>query len=94
MDAPVTELDRNHRVTKMIGNGMRPNIWDKFKQRFGVKEVLELYASSEGNVDLVIFSTLTIRLASLLLHMPLSNLDKEKTSQYAIKWLVPESKSR
>ena len=50
MDAPVTELDRAHRVTKMIGNGMRPNIWGKFKQRFGVQEVLELYASSEGNV--------------------------------------------
>nr|MBP8006389.1 long-chain-acyl-CoA synthetase [Acinetobacter sp.] len=50
MDAPVTELDRNHRVTKMIGNGMRPNIWSKFKERFGVEEVLELYASSEGNV--------------------------------------------
>ncbi|ENV52758.1 MULTISPECIES: long-chain-acyl-CoA synthetase [Acinetobacter] len=50
MDAPPSELDRHHRVTKMIGNGMRPNIWDKFKQRFGVKEILELYASSEGNV--------------------------------------------
>ena len=50
MDAPSSELDRSHRVTKMIGNGMRPNIWGKFKQRFGVKEVLELYASSEGNV--------------------------------------------
>ncbi|MBO3671530.1 long-chain-acyl-CoA synthetase [Acinetobacter soli] len=50
IDAPATELDRNHRVTKMIGNGMRPNIWDKFKQRFGVDEILELYASSEGNV--------------------------------------------
>ncbi|MCL9675559.1 long-chain-acyl-CoA synthetase [Acinetobacter sp. ACZLY 512] len=50
MDAPATELDRSHRVTKMIGNGMRPNIWDKFKQRFGVDEILELYASSEGNV--------------------------------------------
>ncbi|WP_151788434.1 long-chain-acyl-CoA synthetase [Acinetobacter ursingii] len=50
MDAPPSEIDRAHRVTKMIGNGMRPNIWDKFKQRFGVKEVLELYASSEGNV--------------------------------------------
>lgn len=50
MDAPSSELDRSHRVTKMIGNGMRPNIWGKFKQRFGVKGVLELYASSEGNV--------------------------------------------
>ena len=50
MDAPATELDHQHRVTKMIGNGMRPNIWGKFKERFGIKEVLELYASSEGNV--------------------------------------------
>ena len=50
IDAPTTELDRAHRVTKMIGNGMRPNVWGKFKERFGVQEVLELYASSEGNV--------------------------------------------
>ncbi len=50
MDAPPSELEKGHRVKKMIGNGMRPNIWDKFKERFGVEEVLELYASSEGNV--------------------------------------------
>lgn len=50
MDAPVSELEQGHRVKKMIGNGMRPNIWDKFKARFGVEEILELYASSEGNV--------------------------------------------
>lgn len=50
MDAPLSELEKTHRVTKMIGNGMRPNIWDKFKTRFAVKEVLELYGSSEGNV--------------------------------------------
>ena len=50
MDAPKSKEEHDHRVTKMIGNGMRPNIWDKFKQRFGIEEVLELYASSEGNV--------------------------------------------
>ncbi|RKG53894.1 long-chain-acyl-CoA synthetase [Acinetobacter cumulans] len=50
MDAPPSDLEKGHRVTKMIGNGMRPNIWDKFKERFGIEEVLELYASSEGNV--------------------------------------------
>ncbi|WP_445114888.1 long-chain-acyl-CoA synthetase [Acinetobacter sp. WZC-1] len=50
MDNPASEIDRAHRVTKMIGNGMRPNIWGKFKQRFGIEEILELYASSEGNV--------------------------------------------
>ena len=50
MDAPPSGLEKGHRVKKMIGNGMRPNIWDKFKERFGIEEVLELYASSEGNV--------------------------------------------
>ncbi len=50
MDAPPSDLEKGHRVKKMIGNGMRPNIWDKFKTRFGIEEVLELYASSEGNV--------------------------------------------
>jgi len=50
MDAPASENDHKHRVTKMIGNGMRPNIWGKFKERFGIQEILELYASSEGNV--------------------------------------------
>lgn len=50
MDGTPSEQDHQHRVTKMIGNGMRPNIWDEFKHRFGIKEVLELYASSEGNV--------------------------------------------
>ena len=35
LDAQPTSLERNHRVRKMIGNGMRPNIWAEFKQRFG-----------------------------------------------------------
>ncbi|MFU8927324.1 long-chain-acyl-CoA synthetase [Acinetobacter puyangensis] len=50
MDVDPSEKERQHRVTKMIGNGMRPNIWNDFKQRFGIEEVLELYASSEGNI--------------------------------------------
>jgi citronellyl-CoA synthetase len=50
LDTPASAQDRDHRVTKMIGNGMRPTIWSKFKDRFGVNEVMELYASSEGNV--------------------------------------------
>lgn len=50
MDSPPSEQDRQHRVTKMIGNGLRPNVWVPFKQRFGIKDVLEIYGSSEGNV--------------------------------------------
>ncbi|MEC7118804.1 MAG: long-chain-acyl-CoA synthetase [Pseudomonadota bacterium] len=50
METPAADTDRQHRVTKMMGNGLRPNIWGKFKNRFGIEEVYELYASSEGNV--------------------------------------------
>lgn len=50
LEKPASEKDRQHRATKMIGNGLRPSIWDDFKSRFGVEEVAELYASSEGNV--------------------------------------------
>lgn len=50
LDSEPSPADRQHRVRKMIGNGMRPNIWNEFKQRFGIDEVLELYASSEGNI--------------------------------------------
>lgn len=50
MDTPPNPNDHKNRVTKMVGNGMRANIWHDFKQRFGIEEVFELYASSEGNV--------------------------------------------
>ena len=50
LNQPPSEQDRNHNLTKMIGNGLRPSIWKEFKDRFGIKTVAELYASSEGNI--------------------------------------------
>ena len=35
----------------MIGNGMRPDVWMKFKQRYQVGMVAEFYGASEGNVS-------------------------------------------
>lgn len=49
-DQPPSPTDRDHLVTKIIGNGLRPGIWTPFKDRFGIEQVIELYASSEGNV--------------------------------------------
>ncbi|XOZ35019.1 long-chain-acyl-CoA synthetase [Halomonadaceae bacterium KBTZ08] len=45
-----TPQDRNHPLRKMIGNGLRPSIWNEFKERFGIEHVAEFYASSEGNI--------------------------------------------
>ena len=50
LNQPPSEQDRNHHLTKMIGNGLRPSIWTEFKERFGIDKVAELYASSEGNI--------------------------------------------
>ncbi len=47
---PAGALDRDNRVTKMVGNGLRPGVWAQFKQRYGVEHVCELYAASDGNI--------------------------------------------
>ncbi len=47
---PVCEAESNNPLTKMMGNGLRPDIWGEFKQRFGVQRICEIYGASEGNV--------------------------------------------
>ena len=45
------EHDDSHTtLTTAMGNGLRPDIWDQFKKRFGVDRVTEFYGASEGNV--------------------------------------------
>ncbi|AIG05641.1 long-chain-acyl-CoA synthetase [Pseudomonas fluorescens] len=50
IDQPPSERDRDNRVVKMIGNGLRPGVWGPFKERFGVEHICELYAASDGNI--------------------------------------------
>ncbi|KAG5929883.1 hypothetical protein E4U42_004075 [Claviceps africana] len=47
---PVTGecMDKVHKVTAAFGNGLRPDIWIAFKERFGIDTVLEFYAATEG----------------------------------------------
>lgn len=46
--APPSPDDRNHSVRCMYGNGLRPDIWEKFQQRFGISAVAEFFNSTEG----------------------------------------------
>jgi len=39
----------------MYGNGLRPDVWIKFRERFGVPEVLEFFNSSEGVFGLAVY---------------------------------------
>ncbi|MGW8815922.1 long-chain-acyl-CoA synthetase [Gordonia terrae] len=45
---PPTDRDRDHKVTSMTGAGLRDDIWDDFKQRFGIERVFEVYGASES----------------------------------------------
>ena len=46
--APPSPRDRQHRVKVMFGNGMRPDVWSRFKERFGIRTVSEFFNSTEG----------------------------------------------
>jgi acyl-CoA synthetase (AMP-forming)/AMP-acid ligase II len=48
LSAPPSNLDRQHCVVGMYGNGLRPDVWSRFRERFGIKEVLEFFTSTEG----------------------------------------------
>ena len=41
-----------HRIRMACGNGLAPEIWDSFKVRFGIPNIFEFYAATEGGVSL------------------------------------------
>ena len=44
--APPSPHDKNHSVKLAFGNGMRPDVWNRFRDRFGVETIAELYAAT------------------------------------------------
>jgi fatty-acyl-CoA synthase len=41
-----------HRIRIACGNGLRPDVWNAFKERFCIPQILEFYAATEGNFSL------------------------------------------
>jgi len=39
----------NNPISKMVGNGLRPDLWDTFRHRFDVERICEIYGASEAN---------------------------------------------
>ncbi|MBP7131937.1 MAG: long-chain-acyl-CoA synthetase [Aquabacterium sp.] len=53
LNQPERPNDRSHRVRAIIGNGLRPEIWDAFQQRFGIAHIAEFYTASECNLAFI-----------------------------------------
>ncbi len=44
--------ETEHSLRLACGNGLRPEVWESFKNRFRIPRILEYYASTEGNFSL------------------------------------------
>ncbi|WP_280358222.1 long-chain-acyl-CoA synthetase [Nocardia otitidiscaviarum] len=53
LNQPRKSTDRSHRVAVAVGNGLRPELWDEFRDRFGIRRIVEFYGASEGNVAFI-----------------------------------------
>ncbi|XP_062129984.1 long-chain fatty acid transport protein 1 isoform X1 [Drosophila sulfurigaster albostrigata] len=50
---PEAPHDRQHRVRMVFGNGLRPQIWTRFVERFKIAKVGEFYGATEGNANIM-----------------------------------------
>ncbi|KAG9489501.1 hypothetical protein GDO78_005467 [Eleutherodactylus coqui] len=48
-NTPKQDNDKDHHVRLAVGNGLRPDIWKEFINRFGDIHICEFYAATEGN---------------------------------------------
>jgi fatty-acyl-CoA synthase len=55
--APPCPQETQHRLRLCCGNGLRPDVWRKFNERFKIPHILEFYAATEGNVVLFNFDS-------------------------------------
>jgi fatty-acyl-CoA synthase len=52
VNTPSQPHETGHRLRLCCGNGLQPDIWETFRDRFHIPRILEFYASTEGNVSL------------------------------------------
>jgi fatty-acyl-CoA synthase len=50
--APHQDIETAHALRLACGNGLRPEVWERFHSRFKIPRILEYYASTEGNFSL------------------------------------------
>jgi fatty-acyl-CoA synthase len=53
LNAPPNPRERQHALRKIIGNGLRPEIWPAFQTRFAIPKIIEFYGATEGNVSML-----------------------------------------
>jgi fatty-acyl-CoA synthase len=52
LHATPSSIELDHRIRLACGNGLASDVWDRFKDRFGIPRIFEFYAATEGGVSL------------------------------------------
>ncbi|MCP4905232.1 MAG: long-chain-acyl-CoA synthetase [bacterium] len=52
LNSPPHPDERQHKIRIALGNGLRPEVWTPFQQRFGIPRIIEFYGATEGNLAL------------------------------------------
>jgi len=52
INTPVDPQEKNHRLRLAAGNGLRPDVWKVFQERFQIPRIMEFYAATEAPVAL------------------------------------------
>ncbi|MSP95062.1 MAG: long-chain-acyl-CoA synthetase [Alphaproteobacteria bacterium] len=53
LNTPPHSHERDHSLRIAIGNGLRPEIWPRFQERFRIPRIMEFYGATEGNVGMI-----------------------------------------
>lgn len=52
VNAPDHPAEIRHRLRMAVGNGLRGDVWERFREKFAIPQILEFYAATEGNFSL------------------------------------------
>ncbi len=55
VNSPPHPKERSHTIRTGFGNGLRPDVWQTFLDRFNIPHLCEFYGSTEGNVSFLNF---------------------------------------
>ncbi len=55
LNSPAHPDENRHRIRVAIGNGLRPEVWGPFQDRFGIGKINEFYGATEGNAAVLNF---------------------------------------
>jgi fatty-acyl-CoA synthase len=52
LSSPQQSCETQHSLRLCCGNGLRPDVWEAFRERFRIPQILEYYAATEGSFSL------------------------------------------